>query len=171
MVMAAMPLHNYVNESYDSKFKLFKQEKMMANLNKIKKFVVCSTLAAGLGMSAGQSFAADPLCQIEGDRVDMKTWVGMKIYDRAFGRGCATCHDVSPNPNLLESVKKLSIEDFGAVLKNGKNAMPKAIDAILAVGPAKKAGYDEAQAIEAIYNYLKCRADGTIPATKLKKMK
>ncbi len=142
----------------------------MANMNKIKKFVVCTTLAAGLGMSAGQSFAADPLCEVEGDRVDMKTWIGMKIYDRAFGRGCGTCHDVSPNPNLLESVQKLSMDDFGTVLKNGKNAMPKAVDAILDVGPAKKAGYDEAQAIEAVYNYLKCRADGTIPA-KVKKMK
>ncbi len=49
--------------------------------------------------------------------------------------------------------------------------MPKAVDAILQVGPAKKAGYDETQAIEAVYNYLKCRADGTIPSTKLKKMK
>ncbi|MEE9413357.1 MAG: cytochrome c [Methylococcales bacterium] len=95
----------------------------------------------------------------------------MKIYDRAFGRGCGTCHDVSPNPNLFESVKKLSLADFGSVLKDGKNAMPKAVDAILEVGPAKKAGYDETQAIEAVYNYLKCRADGTIPATKLKKMK
>ncbi|MEE9412314.1 MAG: cytochrome c [Methylococcales bacterium] len=141
-------------------------------MNKIKKFIVCSTLAAGLGMSAGQSLAADDaLCQIEDGKVDMKTWVGLKIYDRAFGRGCATCHDVSPNPNLLESVKKLSQDEFGTILKNGKNAMPKAVDAILEVGPAKKAGYDEAEAIEAVYNYLKCRSDGTIPAGKLKKMK
>ncbi len=143
----------------------------MANVNKLTKMAAYTALAAGLSMSAGQTLAADALCQIEGDRVDMKTWVGMKIYDRAFGRGCGTCHDVSPNPNLFESVKKLSVDDFGTVLKNGKNAMPKAVDAILAVGPAKKAGYDEAQAIEAVYNYLKCRADGTIPATKLKKMK
>ena len=144
----------------------------MSNMNKIKKFVVCSTLTVGLGMSAGQALAADDaLCQIEGDKVDMKTWVGMKIYDRAFGRGCATCHDVSPNPNLLESVKKLSQDQFGTVLKPGKHAMPKAVDAILAVGPVKKAGYDEAEAIEAVYNYLKCRSDGTIPSTKLKKMK
>ncbi len=140
-------------------------------MKKIKKIVVFTSLTVGLGMITGQSLAADALCQIEGDKVDMKTWVGMKIYDRAFGRGCGTCHDVSPNPNLFESVKKLSQDDFGSVLKNGKNAMPKAVDAILDVGPAKKAGYDETQAIEALYNYLKCRADGTIPATKLKKMK
>jgi hypothetical protein len=144
---------------------------MVANMNKIKKFVACATLTVGLGMNAGLATAADALCEIDGDKVDMKTWVGMKIYDRAFGRGCGTCHDVSPNPNLFESVKKLSVKDFGAVLKNGKNAMPKAVDAILAVGPAKKAKYDEKEAVEALYNYLKCRADGTIPSTKLKKMK
>lgn len=143
----------------------------MANVNKFKKIIAGTALVAGLGVSSGQALAADALCQIEGDRVDMKTWVGMKIYDRAFGRGCGTCHDVSPNPNLFEVVKKLSKDEFGNVLKNGKNAMPKAVDAILAVGPAKKAGYGEAEAIEAVYNYLKCRADGTIPATKLKKMK
>ena len=140
-------------------------------MKKIKKIVVFTSLTVGLGITTGQSLAADALCQIEGDKVDMKTWVGMKIYDRAFGRGCGTCHDVSPNPNLFESVKKLSLDDFGSVLKNGKNAMPAAGDAILEVGPVKKAGYDETQAIEALYNYLKCRADGTIPATKLKKMK
>lgn len=142
----------------------------MANVNKFKKIIACTVMAAGLGMGAGQVSAAE-LCQIEGDKVDMKTWVGMKIYDRAFGRGCGTCHDVAPNPNLFEVVKKLSMGEFATVLKNGKNAMPKAVDAILAVGPVKKAGYSEDEAIEAVYNYLKCRAEGTIPATKLKKMK
>lgn len=142
----------------------------MANLTKLKKIMACTVLVSGLSLSAGQVAAAD-LCQIDGDKVDMKTWVGMKIYDRAFGRGCATCHDVSPNPNLFESVQKISQDEFGNVLKNGRNAMPKAIDSILSIGPVKKAGYGEDEAIEAIYNYLKCRADGTIPATKLKKMK
>ncbi len=88
----------------------------MANVNKFKKIVAYTMLAGGLGLSAGNTLAADALCQIEGDKVDMKTWVGMKIYDRAFGRGCGTCHDVSPNPNLFEAVNKLSVEEFGNVL-------------------------------------------------------
>lgn len=25
--------------------------------------------------------------------------IGKKIYERAFGRGCGTCHDISSNPN------------------------------------------------------------------------
>jgi len=93
--------------------------------------------------------------------------IGAKIYERAFGRGCGTCHDVSSNPNLLESVKKLSKEEFINVLKNGRNSMPKAVGAIMDVGPVKKAGYTEEQALEAIYNYLKGRSDGSVPAGKL----
>jgi mono/diheme cytochrome c family protein len=140
-------------------------------MKKSAKLFAVAALTAGLGMSAGQAAAADALCTVDGKNVDETTWVGMKIYERAFGRGCGTCHDVSPNPNLLEAVGRLSKEEFSNVLKNGKNAMPKAVDAILAVGPAKKAGFDEAKALDAIYNYLKCRADGIVPAGKLKKIK
>ena len=44
--------------------------------------------------------------------VDEHIWIGSKIYDRAFGRGCGSCHDISSNPNLLESVKTLSKKSF-----------------------------------------------------------
>lgn len=122
--------------------------------------------------SSGQAFAAD-VCKTkaEGTEVDQTTWIGSKIYERTFGRGCATCHDVSPNPNLLESVKKLNLEGFATVLKNGRNAMPKAIDAIKDVGPVKKASLSDDQAIEAIWVYLNCRAEGKVPAGKLDKKK
>lgn len=93
---------------------------------------------------SGQSFAAD----------DIK--IGKKIYDRAFGRGCGTCHDIASNPQLKKLIKagKLSQKQFATVLKNGKKAMPKAMAAIMAVGPVKKAGYSEEQAIAAVYKYL-----------------
>lgn len=81
--------------------------------------------------------------------------IGQKIYDRAFGRGCGTCHDVQPNPNLFESVNKLSRDEFKAVLVNGRNAMPKAMDQIMAMGPVKSAGLTEDQAVDALIAYLK----------------
>lgn len=81
--------------------------------------------------------------------------IGKKIYDRAFGRGCATCHDVQPNPNLFESVNKLSKEEFTAVLVNGRNAMPKAMDVIMAMGPVKSANLTQDQAVDALIAYLK----------------
>ena len=36
---------------------------------------------------------------------DESTEVGAKIYERAFGRGCGTCHDIASNPQLFELVK------------------------------------------------------------------
>ncbi|WP_150050028.1 MULTISPECIES: c-type cytochrome [Methylomonas] len=82
--------------------------------------------------------------------------VGAKIYERAFGRGCGACHDIASNPQLKELIKagKLPKDQFATVLKNGKNGMPKAMEAIMAVGPVKKAGYTEDQAIDAVYSFL-----------------
>ncbi|MEN8259710.1 MAG: cytochrome c [Pseudomonadota bacterium] len=130
--------------------------------------VLSASLAFGFG---AQVSAEEALYKVDGNNVDEATWVGSKIYDRAFGRGCGTCHDIQSNPNLLESVKKLSKEEFVTVLKNGKKAMPKAVDAMMKVGPVKKANMTEEQAIDAIYAYLVGRSKGDIPAGKLNKMK
>jgi len=83
--------------------------------------------------------------------------LGAKIYERAFGRGCGACHDIKTNPQLKELIKegKLPKDQFASVLKNGKGGMPKAGAAILEVGPVKKAGLTEDQAIDAVYEYLK----------------
>ncbi len=82
--------------------------------------------------------------------------VGKKIYDRAFGRGCGACHDIASNPQLASLIKagELDKASFAETLKNGKNGMPKAMAAIMAVGPVKKAGYSEDEAIDAVYKFL-----------------
>ncbi len=129
----------------------------------MKKSLGAITSAALLAIS-GQAFSAD-------NEVSLEIWTGGKVYDRAFGRGCGACHDISSNPDLFISVKDLSKEDFITVLKNGRNGMPKATDAIMAVGPVKKAGYSEDQAYDAVYAYIKGRADGSVPEGKLKKAK
>lgn len=102
----------------------------------------------GMLLVAGVMFAGASLA--EGDPA-----VGQKIYERAFGRGCGTCHDVQPNPNLFESVNKLSKEEFTAVLVNGRNAMPKAMDQIMAMGPVKSGNLTQDQAVDALIAYLK----------------
>ena len=99
-------------------------------------------LVAGL-VFAGASFAEEPVA------------IGEKIYTRAFGRGCGTCHDVQPNPNLFESVNKLSKEELTKVLVEGRNAMPKAMDTIMSLGPVKSAGLTQDQAVDALIAYLK----------------
>ena len=127
----------------------------------MKKSLGLAASAALIAIS-GQAFAASNV-------VSEEIWIGGKIYDRAFGRGCGACHDISSNPNLQESVKTLSKDEFVEVMKNGRNGMRKAGDAILAVGPVKKAGYSEEQAFDAVYAYIKGLSDGSVPAGKLKK--
>ena len=129
----------------------------------MKKILGVITGATLLALS-GQAFSA-------GNEVSEEIWTGGKVYDRAFGRGCGACHDISSNPDLFVSVKDLSKEEFIAVLKDGRNGMPKATGAIMAVGPVKKAGYSEDQAYDAVYAYIKGRADGSVPEGKLKKAK
>jgi len=109
----------------------------------MKKLLLAVSTVALLGLSAQASAASD-------------IKVGKKIYDRAFGRGCGACHDISSNPQLVALIKSgdLTKANFATVLKEGKNGMPKAMAAIMAVGPVKKAGYSEDQAIDAVWNYL-----------------
>ena len=96
------------------------------------------------------------LIAISGQVAADESEIGGKIYDRAFGRGCGACHDIASNPQLKELIKagKLPKDQFAKVLKEGKNGMPKAGEAIMAVGPVKKAGLTEDQAIDAVYDYL-----------------
>lgn len=138
-------------------------------------------LSAGVVFGMAQPYAGEKPYKVEGNAVDETTWVGAKIYDRAFGRGCGTCHDIQTNPNLLESVKKLSKEEFVTVVKNGRIGkpgasglpamMPPAIAAIMDISLVKKANMTEDQAVDAIYNYLLGRSNGDIPAGELTKLK
>ncbi len=90
--------------------------------------------------------------------------IGQKIYDRSFGRGCGACHDIASNPQLVELIQagELGIDSFTDTVLNGKNGMPKAIDAIMAVEPVQQASYTEEQAINAVYKYLEAEGkEGT----------
>ncbi|CAL1239656.1 c-type cytochrome [Candidatus Methylocalor cossyra] len=107
-----------------------------------KKFLNAVLLAVGVSL-VNAAFAEEP------------KELGEKIYKRAFGRGCGTCHDVQPNPNLFESVNKLSREDFKTVLINGRNTMPKAMDTIMALPVVKNANLTQDQAVDALIAYLK----------------
>ena len=82
--------------------------------------------------------------------------IGKKIYERAFGRGCGTCHDISSNPQLSALIKagQLDRAKFETVLKEGKGGMPKAIEEIMKQPVVTKAGYGEDQAVDALYQYL-----------------
>lgn len=101
-------------------------------------------------LSSGNAFADEA--------TDLK--IGKKIYDRAFGRGCGACHDISSNPQLVALIKdgSLTEDKFSEVIKNGRNGMPKATEAIMSIKAVTKAGYSEDQAIAAVYKYLASKA-------------
>ena len=90
---------------------------------------------------------------------DEQTDIGKKVYDRAFGRGCGTCHDISSNPQLTANIKAgtLTRAKFEEVIKNGRGGMPKAIDEIMKNSAVSKAGYTEDMAIDALYKYLETK--------------
>ncbi len=113
----------------------------------MKKLLVAATGFAFVAL-AGQAFAEEKAHHIE---------IGKKVYERAFGRGCGACHDISSNPQLPQLIDagKLDRKTFGTVIKEGKNGMPKAIDQIMELAPVKTANLDQEQAIDAVYDYLK----------------
>jgi len=87
---------------------------------------------------------------------DEATDIGKKIYEKAFGRGCGTCHDQAQNPQLTKLITegKLDRGTFKTTLKEGKGSMPKAIAQIMKNPAITKAGYSEDQAVNALYKYL-----------------
>jgi mono/diheme cytochrome c family protein len=82
--------------------------------------------------------------------------IGKKIYERAFGRGCDTCHAIASNPQLPALIKAGTLDKakFTQVLKEGKGGMPKAMDEIMKNKAVEKAGYTEEQAVDALYQYI-----------------
>ncbi len=50
---------------------------------------------------------------------------------------------------------KLSKEEFTKVLVEGRNAMPKAMDQIMNLGPVKSAGLTQDQAVDSLIAFLK----------------
>jgi cytochrome c551 len=87
---------------------------------------------------------------------DEQLAIGKKIYDRAFGRGCGTCHDMADKPQLTPLIKSgaLTRASFEEMVKNGKNGMPKAIDEIMKNKAVEAAGYGETQALDALFAYI-----------------
>jgi mono/diheme cytochrome c family protein len=87
---------------------------------------------------------------------DEQLEIGQKIYERAFGRGCGTCHDIASNPQLAPLIKAGTLDraKFEQVLRDGKGGMPKAIDEIMKNKAVEKAGYTEELAVDALYKYI-----------------
>lgn len=110
---------------------------------------------AAVCTSANDAPASDAPYQVkEGNKVDQKTLNGWRTW-RALA--CERCHGAEQQgmvgPSLIESMKRLSKEDFHSILMNGRpeKGMPPFSGSTMVN-----------QNWEGLYAYLKGRSDGKI---------
>lgn len=93
--------------------------------------------------------------QVEGNKVDAKTLDGWRTW-RALA--CERCHGANQQgmvgPSLIESMKKLSKEDFKKTLLEGRPEKGM---------PNFNGSEQVVKNIDGLYGYLKGRSDGAIP--------
>jgi len=124
-------------------------------MNVCKALMVVLLLAAcSVAAAADASSSAPPYTVKDGNKVDAKTLAGWKTW-RALA--CERCHGAQQEglvgPALVESLKKLSKDDFHKTIINGRpeKGMPPF--------SASKMVTDN---WEGLYAYLKGRSDGKI---------
>lgn len=134
---------------------------------KINRKLITLTSVATLtfGAIALPSYAADPLYTVtNGNEMDANSYKGFKL----FRNWCARCHGTygqgMVGPNLAESLKLISQEEFYSTVEHGKSGTIGSM-------PAWKANDKVMENRDKIYAYLKARSDGAIGVEKPKKAK
>ncbi len=131
-------------------------------MNKLTMSVAVA-LAAGLGFAAlPRADAADdqkPYTVVDG-KVDKATYNGYRRYTDA----CLRCHGPdgagsSYAPNLTDSLKHLSHDDFVSTVMGGKQDLSAGQEKVM---PAFGNVADVTDYLEDIYAYLKARSDGVL---------
>jgi mono/diheme cytochrome c family protein len=122
-------------------------------------------VALGLGSAASRVAAQhDPVYDVRDGKVDTQTYNGYRRY----GDACLRCHGQGGNgssfgPALIESLRRLSYEQFAEVVINGRKGRANL------VMPAFGEVEDVAIYLDDIYGYLKARSDGKITAARPQK--
>jgi mono/diheme cytochrome c family protein len=124
--------------------------------------VAVAFCAFGLPAAAQQTAATteEKPYQVENGRVDRGTYNGYRRY----GNSCERCHGQdgagsSFAPNLLESLKHLSHEQFMEVVINGRQNVTASQQNVM---PPFGQVEDVVLYLEDIYAYLKARSDGAV---------
>ncbi|MBP2296309.1 c-type cytochrome [Azospirillum rugosum] len=127
-------------------------------------------LAVGFGTVVGFTALAEdapvtpdgtPAYIVKDGQVDKGTYNGY----RRFHATCHTCHgfDASGSsfaPNLTDSLKRLSYDDFKDVVVNGRQNQGATGDRVM---PSFGLDPNIMEHLDDIYRYLKARADGALP--------
>ncbi len=99
---------------------------------------------------------------VDGNKLDASSYAGFKLYRN----WCARCHGTygqgMVGPDLAESLKFISEEQFYDTVENGKSGTIGSM-------PAWKANVQVMENKDQLYAYLKARSDGAIGVEKPKK--
>lgn len=132
---------------------------------KFSKLVMLIT-ATSLSFSAATNlYAQEQMYTVtDGNKLDASSYSGFKLYRN----WCARCHGTygqgMVGPNLADSLKVISKDQFFDVVENGKSGSIGSM-------PAWKSNAKVIDGRDKIYTYLKARSDGAIGAVKPKKAK
>lgn len=133
-------------------------------LNK-KIIMLGSAVALSFSLISLQASAEEtPYTVTNGTHLDADSYKGFKL----FRNWCARCHGTygqgMVGPNLADSLKLISKDEFFATVENGKAGT-------IGMMPPWKANKKVMADREKIYSYLKARSDGAIGQVKPKKTK
>ena len=114
---------------------------------------------AAMPFAVGRAQEEKPY-RVENGRVDRETFNGYRRY----GNSCMQCHGPDGSgssyaPNLVESLKNMTQEQFNETVINGRQNVTQSQQNVM---PAFGHVEDVALYINDIYGYLKARSDGAL---------
>lgn len=131
--------------------------------NKLIMLASAATLTFGMISLPAHADEA-PYTVTNGNELDATSYKGFKL----FRNWCARCHGTygqgMVGPNLADSLKLISKEEFYETVENGKSGTIGSM-------PAWKANVKVMEHRDQLYAYLKARSDGAIGVEKPKKAK
>jgi len=122
--------------------------------------VAALALGTGFVLAAETDSAAEKPYTITNGKVDKKTYNGWRRYTES----CMRCHGPdgagsSYAPDLVESVKRMSKDEFEDVVINGRTNVNAANENVM---PPFGEIEDVVTYLDDIWGYLKARADGVL---------
>lgn len=130
---------------------------------KFRLIVLAAALVGGISLAQAQDGAAPYKASADGKKVDAKTYAGYSTYTNS----CVTCHGregtggMGGGKDILAYLKTASKDDFKSTVLNGRPGTQMV--AFKTVAPV-------ADNVDAIYAYMKGRADGKIARGSLDKL-
>lgn len=128
-----------------------------STVEEVMEAVAPATPATDSATAAGGLYSV-----VDGNKLDAHSYAGFKLYRN----WCARCHGTygqgMVGPNLADSLKVISKEDFYNTVENGKTGTIGSM-------PAWKANVQVMENRDQLYAYLKARSDGAIGEEKPKK--